>query len=88
MDKETLAEFDDAIAAAVRSKMAEKLLDQQTVAAAAGIPATTFSRYYNGERAISASKLVAVADAMGVETGDIVKAAKQIISAAKQEPRI
>ena len=76
--------IDQALAAALRGKMAERNLKQNMVAERAGIPVTTFARYYNGTRAMPASRFFVVANAIGVEPGEIVKAAMHILEGAKK----
>lgn len=88
MDKQkpdVVSAFDAAIAAALRGKLAEKNLTRIFIAERTGIPVTTLNRYFKGERAVSVSKLVAISGAMGVEAGEIIKAAEHILDSAKQE---
>lgn len=80
--------FDGAIAAALRSKLGEKNITRITVSERTGIPLTTLERYFKGTRAIPASKFVVVADAIGVEPGKLIQAAKDILEGTEEQHRI
>ena len=82
------AQFDLAIATALRGKRGEKSLTLQAIADLAGIPVTTMERYFKGTRPIPASKLVAVSDAMNVPVGEIIESAKNILARSEQQQGI
>jgi transcriptional regulator with XRE-family HTH domain len=65
-----------AIAAELDAAQHASKLSDVAIARATGIPVQSVRRYINGEREITASRFILIADAIGVDPGDIAAAAK------------
>ena len=74
----TAGPFDKAIAAALRAAIGERFMTQTEVAAKAGVAPRTLARYFMGTSPIPVTRLVEIADAIGVSAGDIIDSAKVI----------
>ena len=74
----TAGPFDKAIAAALRAAIGERFMTQTEVATKAGVAPRTLARYFMGTSPIPVTRLVEIADAIGVSAGDIIDAAKVI----------
>lgn len=66
-----------AIAAELDDAQHDAKLSDIAIARTTGIPVQSVRRYIKGEREITASRFVLIADALGVDAGDIVVAAKK-----------
>jgi transcriptional regulator with XRE-family HTH domain len=77
--------FDAALAAAIRGKMAERNLTRRAIADRTGIPLVTLERYIKGTRSIPMSKFISIAGAIGVEAGQVIQAAVNILETAGQK---
>ena len=80
----TAGPFDRAVAAALRAATAERFMTQTEVADKTGIPVRTLARYYKGTSPIPVSKLVDLAEAIGVPAGDLIDSAKVIANRAEK----
>lgn len=81
-------EFDQAIATVLREKQAGKQISNGAIIEATGIPERTLIRYMKGQRPIPISKMVAIAGAIGVDAGVVVKAAIEAVKVAEQQERV
>lgn len=57
--------LDRAVATRIRVLAAERNMKQSHVAAMAGIPTSTFGRYWNAERSMTLAELRSILDALG-----------------------
>lgn len=80
--------FDKAVAAALRGKQAEKEIPLYEVVESTGIPERTLIRYLKGQRPIPLSKMIAIARAIRVDPGLIIKAAVESVQVAEQQQRV
>lgn len=82
--EKTTTTLDEAVAQALREKMAGRQVSRAELARRAELHPGTVERYVAGTRPIPASRLIIFADAIGIETGELVKSAKEILMAGQQ----
>lgn len=80
--------FDQAVATVLRGKQAENRVSNIALTDATGIPERTLIRYMQGQRPIPLSRMVAIASAIGVDAGDVVRAAIEAVQVAEEQARI
>ena len=81
----TAGPFDKAVAGALRSAIGERFMTQADVAKRAGVAPRTFARYFMGTSPMPVAKLVEVCDAIGVDPGEILNAARVILERTEKE---
>lgn len=90
MSKDTVTgdPFDEALARALRRRIALDELKIPDVAVSAGLLPRTLRRYLSGERTMPMSRFVAVCTAMGVDAGEIIESALDILKVTQEQPGV
>lgn len=76
--------IDVAAGAELRAARKQANVSQEALAQSVGLTFQQIQKYENGTNRISLSKLVAMADRIGVDPADIVRAARETVEAEKK----
>lgn len=78
-----LSALDRAVATRIRMLAARANLKQSMLAAAAGIPVSTFNRYWNGERSMTLGDVERILEALGTSYAQEAESIRALMEAGE-----